>query len=197
MRFRSIHKWENLQESKALLFFAQIIDELLFDFSLDTYKPSAMNTSVLCDEALSTIGHIDEGVIQLPNLTHILDELHDQITKDEVAQSLISQDLGYTYSILKDPSYTFEERKTLIGILLTQLDLHKYKNEIERQLEETIVENDFDPSKIRALARSYITTLINSGYSPKHINQVSQDFFFYDARPIEGNKDISSYLDFF
>ncbi|WP_319581983.1 hypothetical protein [uncultured Pseudodesulfovibrio sp.] len=197
MRFRSIQKWNDLENSKNLLFFAQIVDELLFDFSLDTYKPSAMNPSILCNEALLTIINIDDGVISRPNLTHILDELHDQISKDEVAQSLISQDLGFTYKILKDPGCTFEERKTLIGILLTQLDIPQYKSKIEKLIEQSITDEQFAPSRIRALARSYITTLINFGYSQIYINKSSQNFFFYGANTISGNNDIKLYFELF
>lgn len=58
-----------------LLYFAQLIDELLFDFSLDTYKPSAMNSSLLCVEALEVFKEVEDGNIKRPNFQHVLDEL--------------------------------------------------------------------------------------------------------------------------
>ena len=41
--------------SPGFVFFLQRMDELLFDFTIDTYKPMALNTPYLCIELLKTI----------------------------------------------------------------------------------------------------------------------------------------------
>lgn len=75
MRFRNLKKWTAPDQSKELIYFAQLLEEMLFDYSLDTYKPSALNTSLLCREALYVIEDIESGVIKRPNLDHVLEEL--------------------------------------------------------------------------------------------------------------------------
>jgi hypothetical protein len=103
MKFRTLHKWDDIQGSKELIFFAQLVDELLFEFTLDTYKPSAMNTSLLVREAIQTYLAIEAGSIKSPNLKHVIDELCENIDKDMVAKSLLKVDLGEIKSTLKDP----------------------------------------------------------------------------------------------
>lgn len=56
---------------------------------------------------------------------------------------------------------------------------------------------DQEPSKIRAFTRSYITTLLNSGYSEKYIQKASKNYFYYSKNRISGNVAIEDYLELF
>ena len=68
MKYRILSKWTDPVASEGLVFFAQLLEELLFDYSLDTYKPSAMNSSTLCIEARRLIRDIEDDVIDKNNL---------------------------------------------------------------------------------------------------------------------------------
>lgn len=59
MRFRSLKRWNIKPELDGLLFFAQRMDELLWDFTLDTHKPMALNAPYLCKEAISLLEDIE------------------------------------------------------------------------------------------------------------------------------------------
>ena len=102
MIYRKTNRWDSVKDSKNLLYFSQLLDELMYEFSLDTYKPSAMNTSLLCKEALQTIHEIDIGNIKRPNLQHILDELSENLKNDLVANELITIDIQGIQAILKN-----------------------------------------------------------------------------------------------
>jgi hypothetical protein len=54
-----------------------------------------------------------------------------------------------------------------------------------------------DINKMRKFTRSYITTLLNSGYSSKYIEKESQKFFFYSNDRITGNAAILDYFELF
>lgn len=196
MKYRSLKDWDDIENSYGLVLFAQHVDELLFEFSLDTYKPSAMNTSLLIREAIETIHAIERGSIQKPNLKHIVDELCDNILRDDVAKSLLSVELSSINSVLKDPKSSDSSISTTVNLLLNQIPLAAYKKRNEELLASEIV-SDQNPSKIRSLARSYITTLINYGYSDKFLKETSQKFFFYSNDRIGGNSAINDYLDLF
>lgn len=64
MKYIKTPHWTDIPNQKGLLFFSQILNETLFDYSLDTYKPQALNSRLLCIEALQTIEHIDAGLIK-------------------------------------------------------------------------------------------------------------------------------------
>ena len=158
MKFRTLHKWDDIQGSKELILFAQLVDELLFEFTLDTYKPSAMNTSLLVREAIQTYLAFEAGSIKSPNLKHVIDELCENIDKDMVAQSSLKVDLGGIKSTLKDPKTPDKSKLTCLKLLESQIPLNLYKSRNEELLVEAICETK-DSSSIRSLTRSYIPNI--------------------------------------
>lgn len=197
MRYRKTDKWKDCAASSNLLYFAQLLDELLFDFSLDTYKPSAMNSSLLCIEALDAHYEIEQGNIKRPNFQHIIDELFLNLQKDRVAASLLQIKLDSIAPVLKDPKADFHEKRVVIELLARQLELKKYKETNSQLLIKTITSAEATRSEIRELSRSYITCLINLGYSSKYLENKTLDFFYYGENQISGNEDIQSFLDLF
>ena len=196
MKYRKLEKWDYPEESINLIFFAQLLDELFFDFSLDTYKPSAMNSSLLCEEALGIIKEIGNGNIKKPNLQHILDELCENLSKDPVVSELLSIDLKQINSVLLNPKEPEAEKKIIVELVLRQIYLKKYKNKNEDLLKNAIY-GDKNFRLIRGLTRSYATTLINLGYSSEYISEVVKKFFHYDKNRISGKEAIDDFLKIF
>lgn len=196
MRYRSIAKWDKPEESENLLFFAQLMEELLFNFSLDTYKPSALNSSLLCTEALDVIEEIDNGNIKKPNLTHVLKELSENLSRDEIAHTLLTLELSQINSVLLDPKKSTSDKKVVVELIQRQLSLQRYKKKNEELLIEVIIgEKNF--SKIRSLARNYATTLLNLGYGSEWLYKIVLDFFYYDRNRIANNKAIINFIEYF
>lgn len=196
MKYRSLQKWDDKDNTKGLIFVAQLIDELLFDFTLDTYKPSAMNTCLLAIEALSTIASIKKGTIKKPNLKHILDELCENLENDHVAKSLINVDLSGVKATLMDPKSSDQSINTTVELLAIQMQLEPYKKKTEELLYKEL-SNQPSMSTLRSLTRSYITTLINCKFSTEYIKRVSQKFFFYSGDRIGGTDAIKDYFELF
>jgi hypothetical protein len=197
MKFRSLHKWSDTKNTSGLIFIAQLIDELLFDYSLDTYKPSAMNTSLLVSEAIRTIKAIESGSIKRPNLKHILLELVDNLDRDIIAQSLLSVDLSGVRAILKNPKSPDESISTTVELLSRQVPLKVYKSRAETLIIEELKKDEINFSTLRSLVRSYITTLLNIGFSHQFIQTQSKQFFFYSEEEIHSNDDIKNYFKIF
>jgi hypothetical protein len=114
MRFRSLKKWDDPTACAPLVYFAQLLDEMLFDFSLDTYKASVMHTGLLCREALQTIKEVEAGNIKAPNIGHVVSELVASFEKDPVAISLSPLPLNAFLPILKNPKTPHKELATEI-----------------------------------------------------------------------------------
>ena len=66
--------WLEKDELVGLLFFAQLFHEMLFDYTLDTFKAPALNTPLLCEELLVTIKHVKKDNIDKNNISAILEE---------------------------------------------------------------------------------------------------------------------------
>lgn len=197
MKLRKLDKWTSIDQSKNLLFFAQLLDELFFDFSLDTYKPSAMNSSLLCEEALEVIQEVDNGNIKEPNIKHVLNELCTNLDSDEVSKSLITLDLQQIKSVLLPPKGEIFEKKVVIELISKEINLKKYREKNEQLLIDAII-NHGDFRRIRSLTRSYATTLVNLGFSSEFISNTTQNFFFYSTKnQISENKNIEDFLAIF
>lgn len=168
MRYRTLNNWKNPGNLEGLVFFAQLLEELLFDYSLDTYKPSAMNSSSLCREALSLIEDIEGELIDKANLQHVLEELSFNLRKDEIARTLLDLDIDTICTKLEARDNSLQEKKIILQIVYSQIKPFLYKIKAENLLEEA-VKNGNEKNRIRSLARSYVTTLIGIGYSTRYL----------------------------
>ncbi|RUO58795.1 hypothetical protein [Pseudidiomarina marina] len=194
MKFRNLRKWTAPDQSKELLYFAQLLEEMLFDYSLDTYKPSALNTSLLCREALEVIEDIENGVIKKPNLDHVLEELTSNLKSDEVAQSLMLLDVPTVLASLQNKTKSLAEHRVVLELLWSQIEMPSYRRRNEDLLIAAIKERR-DINAIRALARTYITTLKNFGFSSNWLHNTTLNFFYFGKNRISGNAAISEYIE--
>lgn len=193
MKYRNLKKWDDLAQCESLVYFAQSIDEMLFDYSLDTYKASVMHTGLLCLEATRTIKEIEAGNIMLPNIHHVTAELCLNFEKDPVAQALVSLPLNAFVPALKNPKTPLKELRTVLELLQVQLYSARYRAKNEELLVSEI-KTGHRISEIRRLTRSLVTELIASGLSRRFIRDTTQKFFFYGKDRIGNTDAIDDFL---
>lgn len=193
MKFRTLRNWEKPEELEGVVFFSQMLDELLFPYSLDTYKPSAMNTSTLCIEARNLIKDIENELIDAANLPHVIKELALNLKKDEVALDLLDIDHKVIEDKLIQDNTSIAEKKTVLEILYSQINLLAYKERTEDFLMEA-VKDGHGKDRIRALTRSYITTLIALGYSSRFLYPASRHFFHWGKHRISSFEDLKLFF---
>lgn len=174
MIFRNISKWLITPETEGLLFFAQRISELLFDYTLDTYKPSALNAPYLAQEAVSLTNEIEMGLIDSANLETVLDELEWAIQGDTTSKRLL--DAGVEYYILRGDGTKDSEKKLRLEVLAQTLEPYRYLLACASDLHESIKKNS--KKSIDENARNLATTLINMGISKQHLNDIVNECFF-------------------
>lgn len=196
MRFRSLRNWKNPTESAALLFFAQILEEMLFDYSMDTYKASVMHSGLLCVEALQTIKEVESGNIAEPNISHVVEELCSNLEKDAVAQSLIKLPLDSFLGTLKNKKTSTKDIKGLIELISFNLTPAAYiaKN---KEMIANAIKTNIMPGELRRLSRSYITALTSIGFSSKYILEQTKNFFYFNGNAISSNNSIDDFLEIF
>lgn len=196
MRFRKLDKWDAVPMSGALLYVAELIDELLFDLSLDTYKPSVMTSGALCAEAVRTVIEVEEGNIRAPNIAHVTEELVANLEKDPVAQALIPLPVSAFDSVLRNKKAAPQELKCTFELLAVQLTPSKYRRKNEELLAAE-VKGEGRRSELRRLTRSYVSTLLILGFSHRHLRETALKFFYYGPNRIAGNEAIDDFLALF
>lgn len=194
MKFRTLYKWDSPETCKALIYFAQLLDEMLFDYTLDTYKPSVMNTPTIGVETLKTITDVDTGIIQPKNLEHLTAELLHNLLNDEVAKSLLGEAYNAFLNKLKNPKIGNKERKSIVEMLVIQLPAHLYKEKSEELILKELSLPNWNRSIIRRLTRNYISLLLYIGFSQHNLKNLTQKFFYYGDNRISNNSDASLFF---
>lgn len=176
MRLKKIENWESKKELNCMLFFAQLLDEMLFNYTLDSYKSPALNTNTLCDEALAIISEINKNVISKGAIIPILDELIYNLKTDLISDELFGFQLEHYCKKLKNHSDLQVVSATILLIKQT-FQKGSFLLRIIEKLKEKIVENK-EKEKIYILSRIYVTELINSGYDMNFVYNRVIHFFF-------------------
>jgi hypothetical protein len=193
MKFRNLRYWSDTAGSEGLIFFAQLLEELLFDYSLDTYKPSAMNSSSLCIEARRLIDDIEDELIDKSNLDHILKELIDNLRKDDVAKSLLTIKIDSIARKFENKDTPIQEISVLLDIIYSRIPLQIYKERTEELLMQAVADPK-EKNLIRSLARSYVTTLINIGYSTRILYPAARMYFYNNKERITGPESLEGFF---
>lgn len=196
MLFRKLTKWDDPAKTPALLFVVQIIEEMLFEFSLDTYKASVMHTGLLCEEARTTIADVEAGNIKAPNVAHVAAELAASLEKDPVALSLVPLPARAFLPTLKNPKTPTKDLETVLELLSVQLSPNRYRNRNEDLLLSAVRTGE-PYAHLRRLARTYVTTLTAIGFSTRHLQEQTQEFFHYGAGRISGPESLEAYFKLF
>lgn len=196
MLFRKLTKWDDAAKIPALLFVVQLIEEMLFEYSLDTYKASVMHTGLLCQEALSTISDVEAGNIKTPNVAHVAAELASNFERDPVAQSLVPLPIAAFLPALKNPKTPHKELQIALELLAVQLSPEKYRQRNESLLLKAVC--DGAPyALLRRLTRTYITTLTATGLSTRFLVEQTQNTFHYGPGRITGPESLEEFFKIF
>lgn len=194
MRFHSLTKWKNVEDLAGLLFFSQRAEELLFDYTLDTYKPSALNPSSLCQEALRLLNDIESGLIDRKNLIPIFEELAWAISRDPVAKSLL--DLPSEKYLLDPENEKPDSIRLKLEVLGRTLAPYRYLKRCYDLLSEAVRKEQ--KCQIDLISRVLFTTLINIGIHKTHLYEKTIGFFYQGSHPatIDNVDIIDDYLEY-
>lgn len=175
MKFRNIRRWKELSSYKGLLFFAQRMEELTFEYSLDSYKAPTTNPPFLTRELVEELDYLAEESGNSSRYENILDELELRLQSNSIVNSLIK--LKRSHYINCDRNNQAGMR-ALFSVLMDELEPRHYAVEAMEQIKEAVVKENVEKSEIDFLARELVTTLVNLGMSPRHIKEQTIKFFF-------------------
>ena len=192
MRFRSLEKWDNKEKLNSLIFYAQRAEELLFDFTIDSYKPMSLNAPFLCSEAINVIADIQKELIDKSNLKPILEELTWSIKNDPVSKHLI--DLPYETYILNPEHDQLENIELKLSVLKRTLSPYRYLDCCIDFLYQSITNNK--KKDIDTFARLMFTCMINMGVNKSYLYRQVIDFFYTGETPkkIEKTSDFENFV---
>ncbi len=172
-------KWKINKVTENILFFAQMVEELLFNFSPDEYKLQAINSRILCEEALRVVAGIDAGKQDEEDIRPLIEELSTALAQDPAASELLAGNRGETVANLQaNPS--IQELKSRLETL-NQILKEGYLEKTRHLLKEFVIFNDAE--KIGQLTRNFLAELIDMGFSSEYIFFETKNYFFEGKTP--------------
>ena len=101
----NIDNWSDITGCENLLFFSQLIKELLFDYSIPSNRVSTLNSHFLCIDALNAITAIESQGVPEGTLKPIVEELYTSLKVDPVFKSLQRSPLNYFIKYQNNNTY--------------------------------------------------------------------------------------------
>ncbi len=181
MLYRSTEHWEKSEDRSLLVFFAQRMDELAFEYTLDSHRPPTTTPPTLVSECIDALKYCLKNEKALPGALHLLDELETRLHSNIVAQGLLS--IGVDRFFKLDRTSPTEMLKVLL-VLAGQLKPYPYAVECFRLTQEILQTPGANRKKdIDFLCREMIASLVNLGLSTRWIHRTVLKFFFEDPVP--------------
>ena len=180
MIFRDVGHWSNLDDLRGMLFFAQIIEELTFPYSLDSNKAPTINAPFLVHEVIEQIGVCLREDIGLASVGHIIDEMEKRLRNNIVVNALITVNLERYLNFNRDNSNEISKK---LHVLAREIEPHTYTLKCMELLNVNIMNKR--KKNIEFIAREMATTLVNLGMNAEYINSNTVDFFFNKDRKID------------
>lgn len=196
MKYHSIEAWDYKDNMECLLLFGSLVDEMTFNYTIDSYKAPIMNTLSLLDELYDTIHDVELGIISDGAVRSILDEVRFAIDEDEVFCEIMSK---HKVPYVKDLFRTDNKQDIKIAVdLISSIESIniEYLNGLKEVLKKYIKNNEKENRiKIEKNTRLLITQLKNLGYSNDYIYLHNLKFFFGYNSNINNVDQIDQYLD--
>lgn len=195
MRSNNIKSWHYTNQLEGLLYFASLIDEITFNYSIDAHKAPALNVISLLQDVYVTINNVDKGIIKEASLPSLLDELSSAINEDKLFKDILTKrNLLYFSTIVQTPR-NLKELKLLIEMMVSGGIGEEYYQSIKDYLIHNI-STAKEKNNIGYYTRILVTHLKYCGYSSEYIYFTNRDYFF-GKREIEDISEIKGFLDIF
>lgn len=206
MKKGNLDKWTDIKSCENLLFFSQLVNELLFDYSIPSNRISTLNSHFLCIDALNAIDSIERKGVPEGTLKPIVEELYVTIEKDPAFKTGASP-LKYFVKYQNDKyrvstnvsELSYEDlKKTVHAINTGFFRDNTYYNTLKNRLIELVENNNVtDQPELFRIVKSLLTELINIGYSSKFIQNTMEILFWNPQKEIKTSSTIRDFFEVF
>ena len=207
MKQGNLEKWSDCISCENLLFFSELVNELLFDYSIPSNRVATLNTHFLCIDAMSAINAIENNGVPEGTLKPIVEELFTALKVDPVFESVDNTPLNFFVKSEKNGfrivnnigELNYQELKIAVTSIYTlYFNDNKYYNDLKEQVIKIIKGNDNSQQlNLFRLTKSLLTEIINIGYSHQYIYYVMDNHFWNSKSSVDSPDQIELFFDEF
>lgn len=167
--------WPHTPNGDALLFFAQLMREMLSTASFESFRVHSLDTTARLQEALTVVDDVQAQRLPPAALDPVLAELIWSLRRDPVAIDLAEKDILLFEEISKPNKRDLRLVSDAVTILHEKIE-NKYAEHIQNKI--IYLFGAREKKDFRAAVAAYCCLLINSGYSKQFLNDLVQKKFF-------------------
>jgi hypothetical protein len=172
-------KWVSEPRYGTLLYFAQIVEDMFWHGTRDSYRPPSLDSYHRSVEISKMYAELREAgladsQIMSPVFTEFLSFVSSDLTIKRhfsAVWEIVAHHLGDTSSHIESKIRAVKLFERVVG----EMYLRRCRDEIERYAEN---EKPKDKKDFRTLAGNYFSYLLNVGHTPEHIYFYTQRHFF-------------------
>lgn len=205
MKQGNISHWSEENKNSNLLIFTQLVNELLFDYSIPSNKISTLNSHYLCYDAMMTISTIENNGVPEGTLKPIAEELYDVLSKDIVFKKVKEEPLKFfikktseRYREAKPSELNYQELKLIIYAIHNKFFKDDwYLTTLKKEIANCVKSNESGLWKdLFKLTKIYLTELVNGGYDSRYIYEMLH-YLFFSTHTCSDEITIDKFLDAF
>lgn len=203
MKKGNLEKWSDIPHCTNLLLFSQLVNELLFDYSIPSNRISTLNSHYLCFDALNAINCIDKHGVPEGTLKPIMEELYYSLKKDPIfaddspkPEDYFVKYTGEKYNLSKASDMGYQDlKKCALAINTRFFKGNQYFYSLREKITYIIKENDISLQKdLFRLVKAMLTELMNMGYSLRYVYEVMKRIFWRAGVNIDDPKVIEDFF---
>jgi len=186
---------EQIKANTTFVFFAQRMNEMLFDYSIDSFKPRALNTPLLCEELINTSDEVEKGIIDSKNLNHIYEELQWSLRRDLIAKEMVGERVNqYLEGVNLDDK---SRLRTLIQLLQNKINDFDYLTLSSDRISELIKSSSPSKKDLDSILVSFLTGVYDLGYSKNFIYHEFKRIFENPSEEVNDYEQIDQFFSIF
>jgi len=193
MQKNNTNHWINSQSLDGLIYFAQRLNESLFDYTIDTFKPRVLNTSTLIFEAMDVHLNVSADKIDSKNLDYVIDELNWSFQQDPVAKMILGNERDIYFPLVD--SGKKNDLKLKLELLQKKISAKTYLENAKQFLSDSVKNNR--KRNIDEGIGAIISTLKTAGFSQGYLFHQTHQFFFNPRKSINSITQIDEFLSLF
>ena len=204
MKQGNLANWSNVESCYNLLFFSELVNELLFDYSIPSNRVATLNTHYLCLDAISAIEGIENHGVPEGTLKPIVAELYLAIAKDPAFADTGISPLRYFIKYEKDKprisqnvsELNYQElKKAVLSIHSRFFTKNDYYNILKEKTCDIVQRNNqSEQIQLFRLTKSLLTELIDFGYSQRYIFDVMNTLYWNPQNEVNSPSQINDFF---
>lgn len=184
MKLLKLENWPtSLQDVDSLRLFAESWQEMLFDYTLDSYKAKIMNILSLSEEFSETFYLYKAGVLSAQSCIPIQEEILDAIDSDSIANRILGEHKNLVETTIKNWQPNCKNEREILSACSYIIDAltPKYFDFLKKEISALVVENK-NKKDIIERSRELLTEVLRLGFSSQFVYYQTHKFFYGDQK---------------